>query len=88
MATQQDTVLIVAQDEGLSTARFARFVIGEIRDQQTVARDERGVAAIVETDGRQPQVIEPRGGRIEPVPVAPLRSRRVVKGPHPFAALD
>ena len=55
-----------------------------IRDQQTVARDERGAAAIVETDGRQAQVIEPGGGRVEPVPVAPLRSRGVVKGPHPL----
>ena len=62
----------------------ADVVVGH---DQPVGRDERPGAAVVEPDGRGPEMLGPAGGRHEAVPRLELRERQVVEDPHPFVGM-
>ncbi len=55
-----------------------------IREHESVGRDERAAAAVVEADRRALQMLQPGVGRIEAVPLAEHCPRRIGEQPHPL----
>ena len=55
-----------------------------VRQNQSVRRDERSRSAVVESDRRFLQMIEPRLRRVEVVSLLQEIARRVIEQPHPL----